>query len=89
MLRRKFRTLKRPFEVPMGFPGLVIMCLVPSLLLFVVMSVATKTVFVVSAFLTSLGIVLYYFLNLCKAKNWIPFKNPGDTAEDEDDDHNL
>ncbi|KAK4266664.1 hypothetical protein QN277_027551 [Acacia crassicarpa] len=87
MLRRKFRALKRPFEVPVGFPGLVIMCLVPSLLLFVVMAVATRAVYLVSAFLTSLGIVLYYFLNLCKAKNWIQFKNSGDATGE--DDHNL
>ncbi|XP_028790091.1 probable polyamine transporter At3g13620 [Neltuma alba] len=87
-LRRKFRSLKRPFEVPMGFPCLVIMCLVPSVLLLVVMAVASKVVYVVSAFLTSFGIVLYYFLNLCKAKNWIQFMNSVDAMEDVDG-HNL
>ncbi|KAL1328696.1 hypothetical protein HN51_038502 [Arachis hypogaea] len=70
-LRRKFPSLKRPFEVPLGMKGLILMCLIPSLLLVYVMSVATKAVFVASAFLTCLGILLYYLMNLCKAKMWV------------------
>ncbi|MED6180884.1 hypothetical protein PIB30_014217 [Stylosanthes scabra] len=72
-LRRKFPSLKRPFEVPLGMKGLILMCLVPSVLLVYVMSVATTTVFVASAFLTSVGILLYYFMHLCKAKKWVEF----------------
>ncbi|KAI4345329.1 hypothetical protein L6164_012461 [Bauhinia variegata] len=88
-LRRNFPSLKRPFEVPMRFPGLVLMCLIPSVLLVYVMTVASPTVYVVSAFMTAIGIVLYYFMNLCKSKSWIEFNNVGEKLEDEDDDHNL
>ncbi|KAJ1426091.1 Amino acid/polyamine transporter I [Sesbania bispinosa] len=84
-LRKKFPTLKRPFEVPIGFFGLILMCLVPSVLLVYVMTVATKIVYVASAFLTSLGIALYYLLNLCKSKKWIEFSGVGDKLDEEHD----
>jgi amino acid transporter len=72
-LRKKFPTMKRPFKVPLGFFSLILMCIVPSVLLVYVMMVATKVVFVASAFITLLGIVLYYSMNLCKSKRWIEF----------------
>lgn len=83
-LRRKFPALKRPFEVPLGMPGLILMCLTPSALLIYVMTVATKIVYVTSAFLTSFGIMLYYFMNLCKSKKWIEFNWVGDKLDEED-----
>lgn len=86
-LRKKFPTMKRPYKVPLGFFGLIVMCFVPSALLVYVMTVATKIVFVASTFLTFLGIVLYYFMNLCKSKRWIEFSGVGDKLdEDEDED---
>lgn len=84
-LRRKFPSLKRPFEVPLGFLGLVLMCLVPSVLLVYVMTVATRIVYVASAFLTCFGIVLYYFMNLCKSRKWIEFSGVGDKLDEDDD----
>lgn len=81
-LRSKYPTLKRPFEVPMRLPGLVVMCLVPSVLLLYVILIASKIVYVVSALLTALGILLYYFMNLCKSKNWFHFRNVGERLED-------
>ncbi|CAI8618612.1 unnamed protein product [Vicia faba] len=84
-LRKKFPTMKRPYKVPFGFFGLCIMCFVPSVLLVYVMIVATKTVLVASSFLTLLGIVLYYSMNLCKSKRWIEFSGVGDKMEEEGD----
>ncbi|KAK7318933.1 hypothetical protein RJT34_03642 [Clitoria ternatea] len=84
-LRKKFPALKRPFEVPFGFLGLVIMCLVPSMLLVYVMSVASKVVYMASAFLTCLGIVLYYLMNLCKSRKWVQFSRVGDKSEEDGD----
>ncbi|XP_027919096.1 probable polyamine transporter At3g13620 [Vigna unguiculata] len=83
-LRRKFPALKRPFEVPLGFSGLVLMCLVPSVLLVYVMSVASKIVYVASFFLTSLGIALYYFMNICKSWKWFEFSRVGDKLDEDD-----
>lgn len=80
-LRRKFPALKRPFRVPMKLPGLVVMCFVPSVLLVYMMAIASKAVYGLSAFITAIGIVLYYFMNLCKSKKWIKFKNVRDRLE--------
>lgn len=84
-LRKKFPTMKRPFRVPLGFFGLILMCFVPSVLLVYVMMVATKIVFVASGLLTLLGIVLYYFMNLCKTKRWIEFNGVGDKLDEDED----
>ncbi|KAK7369092.1 hypothetical protein VNO80_11126 [Phaseolus coccineus] len=83
-LRRKFPALKRPFEVPLGFVGLVLMCLIPSVLLVYVMSVASKIVYLASFFLTSLGIALYYFMNFCKSRKWFEFSRFGDKLDEDD-----
>ncbi|QHO31858.1 probable polyamine transporter At3g13620 [Arachis hypogaea] len=41
-LRRKFPSLKRPFEVPLGMKSLIVICLIPSFCLLYVISVANK-----------------------------------------------
>ncbi|KAJ0806591.1 putative amino acid/polyamine transporter I [Helianthus annuus] len=83
-LRRKFPTLSRPYKVPLGVPGLVVMCLVPSAFLVVIMVIATKIVFLVSGLMT-VGAVLWYFLmNYCKLKGWFVFAN-GDENEKGDE----
>ncbi|KAE9601175.1 hypothetical protein Lal_00023893 [Lupinus albus] len=74
-LRREFPSLKRPFQVPLGLQGLVLMCLVPSVLLVYVMAIATRIVYMSSALLTIFGIVLYHFMNFCKSRNWIEFNH--------------
>jgi amino acid transporter len=84
-LRKKFPAMKRPFKVPLGFFSLILMCIVPSVLLVYVMMVATKVVFVASAFITLLGIVLYYSMNLCKSKRWIEFNGVGDKLDEDED----
>lgn len=80
-LRKKFPVIKRPFRVPLGLPGLVVMCLIPSGFLVYVMAVATKVVYLVSALLTVLGIVWYFFMKLCKSKMWLAFNLDRETEE--------
>ncbi|PON65203.1 Amino acid/polyamine transporter [Parasponia andersonii] len=72
-LRRKLPEVKRPFSVPMGFTGLVLMCLIPSVFLVYVMAVATKPVLLISALLTLFGIAWYFFMNVCRSKKWFEF----------------
>ncbi|KAG6630127.1 hypothetical protein I3843_14G135100 [Carya illinoinensis] len=83
-LRRKLPAVKRPFKVPLGLPGLVVMCLIPSGFLVYVMAVATNIVFLVSALLTLAGIAWYFFMEFCKARTWLEFNNAGEKIEDED-----
>nr|GLL32563.1 probable polyamine transporter At3g13620 [Ipomoea trifida] len=72
-LRKKMPNVKRPYKVPLPFPWLVVMCLVPSVFLVYVMTAATKTVFWISALLTLFGIVWYFLMKLCKVKRWVLF----------------
>lgn len=83
-LRRKLPAVKRPFKVPLGLPGLVVMCLIPSGFLVYVMAVATNIVFLVSALLTLAGIAWYFFMEFCKSRTWLEFNNAGEKIEDED-----
>ncbi|XP_021606565.1 probable polyamine transporter At3g13620 isoform X1 [Manihot esculenta] len=83
-LRKKLPNIKRPFRVPMGSPGLVIMCLIPCGFLVYVMAVATTTVYLVSAILTFLSIVWYFLINLCRSKMWVQFNDVGGQLQYED-----
>ncbi|GAB4856124.1 hypothetical protein Ancab_024764 [Ancistrocladus abbreviatus] len=82
-LRRKMASTKRPFRVPLGMPGLMVMCLVPSGFLIYVMAVATKTVYLVSALLTLVGIVWYFVMKFFRSKKWIEFNNTEGNGEDD------
>ncbi|EXB87346.1 putative amino acid permease YfnA [Morus notabilis] len=74
-LRRKMPSLKRPYRVPMGLPGLIIMCLIPSAFLIFVMAIATKTVFLVSGVMTAAGIGWFFFMRFCKSKKLFNFND--------------
>nr|GEX76750.1 probable polyamine transporter At3g13620 [Tanacetum cinerariifolium] len=79
----KFPTLKRPYKVPLGIPGLVVMCLIPSAFLILIMVIATKIVFLVSGLMTVGAIIWYFLMNYCKSKKWFVFAN-GDDVKDEE-----
>ncbi|EEF35318.1 amino acid transporter, putative [Ricinus communis] len=74
-LRKKWPNIKRPYRVPIGLSGLVIMCLIPCGFLVYVMAVATTTVYMVSAIFTFIGIFWYFFMKICKSKKWVQFSN--------------
>ncbi|XP_062079968.1 probable polyamine transporter At3g13620 [Humulus lupulus] len=74
-LRRKFPELRRPYKVPMGLVGLVLMCLIPSAFLLFVMSIARKMVYLISGVLTAVGIVWFFFIKLCRAKRLCQFNS--------------
>ncbi|KAL0369927.1 UNVERIFIED_CONTAM: putative polyamine transporter [Sesamum angustifolium] len=74
-LRRKYAEANRPYKVPLPFAGLVVMCLVPSVFLVYVMVVANKTVYLVNAVLTLVGVVWYFLMNLCRSRMWIEFES--------------
>ncbi|RAL52742.1 hypothetical protein DM860_007510 [Cuscuta australis] len=75
-LRRESPEIERPYKVPLGVPGLVIMCLVPSVFLVYIMVIATKMVFLVSGLMTAGGVGWYFLMKHCKEKKWLKFSNP-------------
>ncbi|KAL3649322.1 hypothetical protein CASFOL_005725 [Castilleja foliolosa] len=80
-LRRKYPTMKRPYRVPLGVPGLIVMCLVPSVFLVFIMAIATKTVFLVSGVMTVAGVGWFFLMNVCKSKGWLKFRRVVDDVE--------
>lgn len=76
-LRRKHPAMKRPYRVPMGIPGLVVMCLVPSAFLVFIMAIATKVVYLVSGVMTLAGVGWYFLIKYCKAKKLFKFCENG------------
>jgi amino acid transporter len=74
-LRRKLPEIKRPFRVPLRIPGLVIMCLIPSGFLILIMSIATRTVYLVSLIMFVGAILWYFLIKFVKLKKWFVFNN--------------
>ncbi|XP_030458472.2 probable polyamine transporter At3g13620 [Syzygium oleosum] len=72
-LRRKLPSLKRPYRVPLGVPGLVVMCLIPSAFLVVIMVIATKVVYLVSGLMTLGGIGWFFLMKFCKSRKIFKF----------------
>ncbi|XP_047313810.1 probable polyamine transporter At3g13620 [Impatiens glandulifera] len=81
-LRKKMPFLTRPYKVPMGLPGLIVMCLLPSVFLVYVMFIGTPIVYLMSGSMTLLGVVWYFLMNLCKSKKWLEFNDDCDKEDD-------
>ncbi|KAI3996479.1 hypothetical protein MKX01_001317 [Papaver californicum] len=82
-LRRKYPDLKRPYKVPLGIPGLVVMCLIPAGFVIFVMVISKPIVFIMSGGLTLLGVLFYFFMNFCKT-GYIKFNIKDKAANDEE-----
>eukprot|EP00850_Spirogloea_muscicola_P024097 SM000441S16121 [mRNA] locus=s441:24154:27283:+ [translate_table: standard] len=77
--------LDRPFKIPVGAAGAIVLCLAPSLTLVLVMCLASKNTIIVSFLVSLLGFLLYPLLMLAKQKGWLQFHvEPGlpDLQED-------
>ncbi|CAJ2671252.1 unnamed protein product [Trifolium pratense] len=76
-LRMKFPNVSRPYKIPVGKIGAVLMCLVPTLLIFVVLALATLKVFVISISAVIMGLLLQPCLKYMEKKRWLRFSvNP-------------
>eukprot|EP00252_Welwitschia_mirabilis_P016101 TRINITY_DN35601_c0_g1_i1.p1 TRINITY_DN35601_c0_g1~~TRINITY_DN35601_c0_g1_i1.p1 ORF type:complete len:468 (-),score=-52.95 TRINITY_DN35601_c0_g1_i1:122-1525(-) len=72
-LRRKRPDVKRPYRVPLGIPGLVVMCAVPVTFLVFVMTLATPLVFGISAGIVAAGVGSYFLLGECRSRALLRF----------------
>ncbi|KAK2405506.1 Amino acid permease family protein [Trifolium repens] len=76
-LRMKFPNASRPYKIPVGKIGAVLMCLVPTLLIFVVLAFASLKVFVISISAVIIGLLLQPCLKYMERKRWLRFSvNP-------------
>ncbi|XP_002527494.2 probable polyamine transporter At3g19553 [Ricinus communis] len=72
-LRVKKPELHRPYKVPLETFGATLLCLPPSILLVLVMCLASLRTFLVSGAVIFLGFILYPTLVQAKDRNWIKF----------------
>lgn len=66
--------LHRPYKVPLQTFGVTILCVFPTVLLLLVMCLASWKTFLVSGFVVLLGLLLYPTIVMAKKKNWVRFK---------------
>ncbi|KAA8545786.1 hypothetical protein F0562_020763 [Nyssa sinensis] len=73
-LRIKKPDLHRPYRVPLQTFGVTMLCLPPTLLLILVMCLASLKTYLVSGAVIILGVILYPTVNHAKDRKWAQFK---------------
>ncbi|KAK6118693.1 hypothetical protein DH2020_047606 [Rehmannia glutinosa] len=73
----------RPYKVPLGTTGAIIMCIPPTLLILVVLVLASVKVMVVSLFAILIGLALQPCLKYSEKKRWLRFSNRSDFQSSE------
>ena len=81
--------IPRPYKMPLGTVGVVLMCTPPTILLFLVMIFATWKVIIISFVAAFLGFAVYPSLGFLKQKNWIPFSTDVECAAIIDDESEI
>ncbi|CAA0827756.1 Probable polyamine transporter [Striga hermonthica] len=74
-LRVDLPEASRPYRVPVGTAGAVLMCVPPSLLILVVLALASVKVMVISLFAVLFGLVLQPCLKYSEKKRWFRFSS--------------
>jgi len=76
-LRRKFPYAERPYKVLVRKTGAILMCVLPTLLIFVVLALSSFKVFIVSFSTVIIGLVLRPCLKYMEQRRWLRFSvNP-------------
>lgn len=81
-LRIKKPGLARPYKVPLGTVGVILLCLIPSLLLVLVVAVASFKVMAASISAVLIGFVLWPCLEFVKSKKWLNFVTGSELSGD-------
>ncbi|XP_059436491.1 probable polyamine transporter At1g31830 [Corylus avellana] len=72
-LRMKYPAASRPYKIPIGTCGAILMCIPPTLLICVVLVLAPLKVMVMSLFAVMVGLVMQPCLEYTKRKRWLRF----------------
>ncbi|XP_031502672.1 probable polyamine transporter At1g31830 [Nymphaea colorata] len=72
-LRVEYPTATRPYKIPVGTVGAVLLCIAPTALIFVVLAIAPLKVIAVSVFAVLFGFVLYPYLEYMNRKKVLKF----------------
>ncbi|XP_042006872.1 probable polyamine transporter At1g31830 isoform X1 [Salvia splendens] len=71
----------RPYKIPGGTPGAILMCIPPTLLICVVLALSSLKVMIVSLVAIMLGLTLYPCLKHCENKRWLRFSVSSDLPD--------
>lgn len=75
-LRLKKPDLHRPYRVPLGTTGAILVSLPPTLLLLLVMCLASARTVIISGIVIVFGFLLYPAIQFMKDKKWFKFISP-------------
>ncbi|XP_009355624.2 probable polyamine transporter At1g31830 isoform X1 [Pyrus x bretschneideri] len=80
-LRMKHPAASRPFKIPVGTVGAILICIPPTLLIFVVLALATPKVMVISIAAMIIGLLLQPCIEYTKNKRWFNFSTKSDLPD--------
>ncbi|KAK9286255.1 hypothetical protein L1049_014642 [Liquidambar formosana] len=80
-LRMKYPAASRPFKIPVGTTGAILMCIPPTLLIFVVLALASLKVMAISLLAAMVGLVLQPCLKYTEKKGWLRFSMNSDLPD--------
>ncbi|KDP39761.1 hypothetical protein JCGZ_02781 [Jatropha curcas] len=80
-LRIKYPAASRPYKIPLGTTGATLMCIPPTILILVVLSLSTYKVMVISLVAVAIGLVLQPCLKYVEKKRWMKFATSADLLD--------
>ncbi|KAB1200655.1 hypothetical protein CJ030_MR0G006683 [Morella rubra] len=80
-LRIKYPAASRPYKIPVGTSGAVLMCIPPTLLILVVLALASLKIMVISLLAVMIGLVMQPCLEYTKRKRWFRFNMSSDLPD--------
>ncbi|XP_057964894.1 probable polyamine transporter At1g31830 [Malania oleifera] len=80
-LRMKYPAASRPYKIPVGTVGAFLMCIPPTILICVVLALASVKVMVVSLIAVAIGLVLQPCLKHVEKRRWLKFSISSDLPD--------
>ncbi|KAM1375569.1 hypothetical protein EV1_036996 [Malus domestica] len=80
-LRVKYPATSRPYKIPVGTVGAILMCIPPTILICVVLALSTLKIVVVSLVAILIGLVMQPCLTYVERKRWMKFSVSADLPD--------
>lgn len=80
-LRIKYPNAPRPFKIPGGIIGAILLCVPPAILIGVVLAFSTIKIMIVSLAAVAIGMVLQPCIKLIERKRWLKFSTSSDLPD--------
>ncbi|CAK9146889.1 unnamed protein product [Ilex paraguariensis] len=80
-LRIKYPAASRPYKIPVGTAGAILMCIPPTILICVVLALSSVKVLVVSLVAVAIGLLMQPCLRHIEKKRWIKFSISSDLPD--------